>query len=168
MIRRERREPSFNLKRLPVDVDEGTPDTGDDLAYIVTGLFISPQTHTPACGISNNFGGHASNIYYEQHMDQAQFALNIQIKTANDLKAVLAKPDLITAIGTGVGVSSAHEIAHHYLLERFGMDNGSPNTYNGGDCDGLRNPLTYTGEGIIWEKQTHDALKKILGSGWHD
>ena len=69
------------------------------------------------------------------------------------------------AIGSGIGINAAHEMAHQFLLRTDGMS--SINTYNGLSCDGSTARWVYGLGPIRWEDTTGKALKDKLGAGWH-
>jgi len=94
------------------------------------------------------------------------------------------------AIGRGIGVSAAHEIAHHFLGHCCSMDsnpvspgefNPDPNnadpgargTYNATGCSANSDPSPWTGYwpnpkiDLHWEKPALDALG-CLGNKWRN
>jgi len=148
---------------LPVIADEGSPDTGDHRVNIVKGEHIEPPTGLPVCGLTGSFPPVSnSSVYYEQNMEQAQWAINVQISGPKDLKKALNRSDLFTAIGAGIGNNGAHEMAHQFLLNLSGMDDNSTNTYNGQGCNGSNSPWIYNGNDIHWGNMTFHALKKVV------
>src|SRR5271165_1131129 len=100
-------------------------------------------------------------------MGQAQWALPIQLFTAQDVQNALQQANLMKAIGAGIGNNAAHEIAQQFLGSASGMDDSSTNTYNGAGCDGSKAPWVYGIGTIHWENVTANALANKLGSGWH-
>jgi len=166
-------------KNWPVTVVEGTAGTGDHGAQVQT------STSSTDCGDTDPTQATQSTVYYECVMEQAEVALQVQINNAQSEATALQRQDLIQAIGSGIGNTAAHEIAHQFLLKCCSMDvkiSADPNaaaTYNQGDSDGDpstnvpdSDPATYTGYGkdgktsIHWENTTEQALAKCLGSGW--
>jgi IPT/TIG domain/Bacterial Ig-like domain (group 2)/Beta-propeller repeat/Galactose oxidase, central domain len=158
-----------------VVVEEGTPRTGDHRAVVLTDYSVCNGT----------IGVHESDIDYNCNMEQAQRALQVIINNSTDEAAALARPDLIRAIGSGIGNNSAHEIAHQFLGLCCGMDAStstdpsSAATYNNGDADGdpsptdpNSDPAPYTGFGkdhttpIHWEAKTKDALNLCLKTNY--
>ncbi len=171
-------------RQWPVVVVEGTPGTGDHQALVQT----SPPDQGLSCGSTNINVVHPvdSEVWYECNMEQAQVALQVAINNTQDETNALHRQDLIQAIGRGIGNTSAHEIAHQFLIKCCSMDvftsddPASAGTYNNGDADGDPNPqiinsdpAPYTGYGksgkpIFWEDSTKKALGNCLGKGWHD
>lgn len=100
-------------------------------------------------------------------MEEAQWALPIQLRTAQDVQNALLRADLINAIGAGIGNTAAHEIAHQFFLTASGMDDSSTHTYNGIGCDGENAPWQYGRGEIHWGSVTANAWKSTLGTGWH-
>jgi hypothetical protein len=115
-----------------------------------------------------------SQIDYINIMLEAQNALNIVINNAQDEAAAIGRPDLIDAIGSGIGNTAAHELAHQFLLECCDMDSNpsiatgsnpdptqaDPNargTYNAGGFSGKEDPSFWIGYwpnpkiGLHWE-----------------
>ncbi len=150
----------------PVSASEGTPNTGDNRAVVVDGLHFN--TDGESCGLSAPApGGHESNVYYLPHMEQAQWALPLQITTFQAAQVAVGTTDLMKAIGTGIGTTAAHETVHQFLENGSGMDDRSQNTYNGQGCRGDLSPWVYGFGPIQWEDVTATALKNSLGIGWH-
>jgi hypothetical protein len=144
----------------PVNGSEGSANTGDNRANVSTS---SPQS---LCGNSSPFpGSHDSQVFYTANMEQAQWALPIQLYTAQDVQNALNSVALMKAIGAGIGNNAAHEVAHQFLLAGYGMDDASTNTYNGQGCDGGRAPWVYGFGPISWESVTANALQSALGGG---
>jgi hypothetical protein len=150
-----------------------TTTSGQGSSCGFTNLDISPPT--------------TSVVAYECNMKEAQEALQVVIRNAQDEKAALNNLKLIQAIGRGIGSTAAHEIAHQFLAKCCSMDVlisddvNAAGTYNNGDADGDPSPQVvdsdpspYTGywkDGttpIKWESTTKAALTKCLGSGWKD
>ena len=175
----------------PVTVFEG--DTGGDRLVTVQTAAASGM----ACGNTPNISYRNSEVYYECVMKNAQFAVQARITNAQDEAVQVLRPDLIQAIGRGVGDTAAHEIAHQFLGPCCSMDvltSADPNaaaTYNNGsedgdsrptcspqlnhDCSPVNSePATYTGFGkdgrtaIHWEDTTRRVLHRCIGSGWVD
>jgi len=150
----------------PVSVSEGTPNDGDNRAVVVDG--IKSNNDGESCGLSAPApGGHESNVYYLPHMEQAQWALNLVIGTFQAVQQAVGNTALMEAIGTGIGTTAAHETAHQFLGDGWGMDDKSKNTYNGQGCRGDLSPWVYGFGPIQWEDVTATALKNKLGAGWH-
>jgi hypothetical protein len=156
-------------------VEEGAPRTGDHRAVV----------HTSFSVCNGTVGVVESDIDYECNVEQAQNALQVMIHNAAEEASALANPDLIRAIGRGIGNNSAHEIAHQFLVLCCGMDaltSVDPNsaaTYNNGDVEGDPSPAVvdsdpapYTGYGkdkktpIHWEDNTKKALNACLSTNY--
>jgi hypothetical protein len=177
-------QQAYKQNQWSVVVVEGTPNTGDHQAVVQT----TSTNQGPSCGSTNITVANPkdSEVWYECNMEQAQWALQISINTAQDESNALTRQDLIQAIGRGIGNTAAHEIAHQFLLLCCSMDvlisddSDAAGTYNNGSADGDANPLVinsdpapYTGYGkdgtpIHWENSTKSALDKCLGSAWTD
>src|SRR2546423_14330084 len=73
-----------------------------------------------------------SQVDYSMNMANAQSALQISITNTNDETTALQNMALIQAIGTGIGNSAAHEIAHQFLGSCCDMDSNplGPGTFN--------------------------------------
>jgi hypothetical protein len=104
-------------------------------------------------------------VFYRADMEGAQWALPIVLTSAQGVQNALDRKDLMKAIGAGIGNNAAHELAHQFLLYRYGMDDQSTSTYNSKDCEGDKAPWVYGFEPIHWGTVTAEALKKALGSG---
>jgi hypothetical protein len=157
-----------NYPSTVLDVNEGTANTGDHSATVVDGYSFDGTRSMNRCGLTTpSYAANDSNIYYQANMEQAQWALPIVLNTAQDVQNALGRADLMKAIGTGIGNNAAHEIAHQFLLELYGMDDNSKNTYNGQGCNGATASWTYGIGSIQWESVTANALKNALGAGWH-
>jgi len=126
---------------LPVTVFEGSANTGDAQALVMNHQNLSSHTYSagvtppkPNRGISppTDFTNQISQIDYINLMYEAQFALSIVINNAQDEATALARADLIQAIGRSVGNTSAHEVAHQFLLQCCDMDSlpKDPSTSN--------------------------------------
>lgn len=145
----------------PVNADEGRPDTGDHRVNVIDGQDINHP-----CGRSDNLPGRTfSEVFYLMAMEQAQWALPIGLVNAQDVQNALGRGDLMKAIGAGIGNNAAHELVHQFLLDHYGMDNSSTNTYNGRDCNGATARWVYGIGPIRWEDVTANALKNSLGAG---
>jgi hypothetical protein len=158
---------AFDKFPVTVNVTEGATGTGDHRANVVDGDKFDVKEY---CGVTAPLPGiTVSTVYYRKHMEMAQFALPITLITAQDVQNALARPDLMKAIGTGIGNTAAHEIGHQFFLDRNGMEDASTGTYNGAaGCD----PRTAGGYDygfgtITWEAVTFNAWKSALGAGWH-
>jgi hypothetical protein len=150
----------------PVSVSEGAPNTGDNRVLVVDGTYIGSKGES--CGISAPVaGGHESNVYYLTVMEQAQWALPLVMTTFQQVQNAVGRADLMKAIGTGIGNSAAHELAHQFLGDGFGMEDNSKNTYNSGGCRGDLDPWTFGFGPIQWENVTANALSSQFGGGWH-
>ena len=147
----------------PVNASEGSDGTGDHRVKVIDGYDINnPCGRTvPLPGIKT------SDVFYLASMEQAQWALPILLTTSQDVQNALGRLDLMKAIGTGIGENAAHEVGHQFLLGSSGMDDNSTNTYNSKGCDGDRAPWVYGKGPVNWEDVTQQALKNILGTGWH-
>jgi hypothetical protein len=114
--------------------------------------------------------------------------MQVPIQNAQQRDQVLSqRPDLLFAIGRGIGVSAAHEVAHQFLINCCDMD-ADPETdplargaYNAKGCSGAIDPSPWTGfwaspEIILhWESNTAEgvdaqrALQQCLSKGqWSD
>lgn len=103
------------------------------------------------------------------NMEQAQWALQLVLKTPQDVQNALGNIALMNAIGTGIGNNAAHEIGHQFFgATGAGMDDGSKNTYNGQGCSGQTAPWVYGIGPVSWEDVTANAWQKTLAGGWHD
>jgi hypothetical protein len=150
-----------------VNVSEGSPNTGDNQARVLDGISLSP-TAGQNCGETSPFpGSHSSRVYYRASMEQAQWALPVVLTTPADVQNALNRSDLMKAIGTGIGNTAAHEIAHQFFLTGHGMDDSSTHTYNGQGCGGDTAPWAYGIGAIDWEAVTAQAWTSILKRGWH-
>lgn len=150
----------------PVDASEGRANTGDNRANVQN--LYSFNQDGESCGLSSGLpGSHDSNVYYLANMEQAQWALPVQLYTAQDVQNALNSVALMKAIGSGVGNNAAHEIGHQFFLAGYGMDDASTSTYNGKGCDGEIAPWVYGFGPISWESLTANAWQSALGGGWH-
>jgi hypothetical protein len=149
----------------PVNVTEGRPNTSHHRATVVDGYFVNPEG-LRCCGYTSFVLPITdSNIYYQTIMEQAQWALPIVITTPQQTQATLARADLFSAIGAGIGNTAAHEIAHHFFVSGSALDDSSTHTYNGRNCEGEEAPWNYGRGPIQWGPVTADALKQRLGTG---
>ena len=143
------------------------------------------------CGASQivNSGKWVHEADYARNMTEAQPAFQIVINNATDETTVLAtRLDMLQGIGRGLGVTSAHEIAHQFV-DRPPMDN-DPNTdfaargtYNATGCNGGNDPSPWIGYWpaglgvpnniplnnipLHWEPPALSALIVALQAGWH-
>lgn len=171
-------------KDFPVAVYEGAPGARADIVERVKNH--DRDTGIPGCGQQD---GRLGRIGYVKHMEEAQRALNIPITSASQLQAVLStRSDLISAIGTGIGVASAHEAAHSFLSLCCSMhtnpttDPGARAAYNASSCDGVIDPSQWLGYWpanypppqvnprieIHWQPAAKVALGQCLGTGWKE
>jgi hypothetical protein len=103
------------------------------------------------------------------NMEQAQWALPLVLRTAQDVQSALSSTALMNAIGTGIGNNAAHEIGHQFFGRAgTGMDDSSTHTYNGQGCQGDVAPWVYGTGPIGWEGVTANAWKNRLSGGWHN
>jgi hypothetical protein len=158
---------ALKLAFVPYNVHVGTGGRGTNTLFIVGQVpKWDAQTAGPPCGITAIAGfSESSTLYYIMHMEQAQWALNLQTATPT--------PSLLQSIGEGIGNNGAHEIAHQ-LKSRSGqlvagMDDNSTDTYNSGGCNGRKAPWVFTGVGtdgttpIHWGTSSDQSLTNILG-----
>jgi hypothetical protein len=149
-----------------VNVSEGTPGTGDNYAYVSDGY--GANGYADSCGWTADSARTDSKVFYGENMSQAQWALQIVLKTAQDVTNALGRADLMKAIGTGIGNTSAHEIGHQFFgATGSGMHDGSTNTYNGVFCSGEAAPWGYGVGPINWEAVTANAWTQVLSGGGH-
>jgi len=128
-----------------VVVVEGAPSTGDHQAVVQT----NSAGQGDSCGSTdiNVPVPVDGEVCYECNMREAQIALQVQINNAQDEANALKRPEVVQAIGRGIGNNAAHEIAHQFLVKCCGMDvliSSDPSaagTYNNGDADADPNPL---------------------------
>lgn len=147
--------------KYPVNASEGRPDSGDHRVNVIDGYNLAHP-----CGQSDNTPGKTvSEVFYGYNMQQAQWALPIELTTAQDVTNALNNRSLMKAIGSGIGNNAAHEMAHQFLLGASGMDDSSTNTYNGLACEGDTAAWVYGIGPIQWEEVTATALKNALGAG---
>ena len=153
--------------KYPVTVGEvSKPTDGDHRANVVDGQ-DSDGHGTQYCGETTPVRpNHDSKVFYWINMEYAQWALPITLITPADVSNALQNANLMKAIGAGIGNTGAHELAHQFLLDTFGMEDSSSNTYNGVECRGWLAPWLYGVGAIGWEPMTADALKAALGAGW--
>jgi hypothetical protein len=147
-----------------VDVSEGRTGTGDHQVNVIDGYSLASP-----CGQTQNYPSITfSDVFYLAAMENAQWALGIVLKTPQDVQNALGSMRLMDAIGAGIGNNAAHELAHQFLLKKYGMDDSSTNTYNGADCNGATAPWVYGIGPINWEGVAAGALKNSLGTGYHE
>jgi hypothetical protein len=153
----------------PVAVSEGSPNTGDHRANVLNGFEIGPGG-TPVCGATDNQGVTSSRVYYQLHMENAQWALPITLRNLQDVQNALSNVILMKAIGTGIGNTAAHELGHQFFVGS-GMEDNSTNTYNGKlGCDPAAagsGPWNYGFGPISWEAVTFTAWANALVGGYH-
>jgi hypothetical protein len=157
---------------------EGTPGTGDHRATV-----LNTQTlvaHSRSCGATNPNQPRESQVDYIVNMQNAQDALKVVINNSQDEAAALQRIDLLQAIGRGVGVTAAHELAHHFLFNCCAMDADpeqdplARGAYNATGCSGVLDPSPWTGfwpKPVIklhWEPATLRGLNECLSFGWRD
>jgi hypothetical protein len=155
---------------IAVELAEGSKDTGDHRAIVLDGAGFA--NGKALCGVTTPLPGITfSNIFYEMSMEMAQYALPITMTTAQDVQNALHNMSLITAIGTGIGNTSAHEIGHQFFGLSNGMEDGSLNTYNGAaGCVAFGGPTAGWNYGfgqISWEPVTANAWENALKAGFH-
>jgi outer membrane protein assembly factor BamB len=160
-------------------IAEGTAGTGDHRATVLNSQTL---VHTPACGATNSnvLQVRDSQVDYLMNMENAQVALRVTINNAEDESAALRRFDLLQAIGRGIGVTTAHEIAHHFLFACCSMDADpatdplARGTYNATGCSASTDPSPWTGfwpNPIIklhWEPPALRGLNECLNAGWQD
>jgi outer membrane protein assembly factor BamB len=149
----------------------GSGKQGTNTVYVV-GEDGGMENGANPCANTASTTAALSRAFYPTHMSQAQFALNIQTASSTPTQAVLL------AIGQGIGNNAAHEIAHqfsnyaHFTRKGYvvaDLDDSSLDTYNGGTCDGGKNPGIFTGvaaDGVTkihWETTAAQSLENILG-----
>jgi hypothetical protein len=165
---------------LPVTVTVVEGNKGDILTTVENHQNL---INKPDCGSSQLAvdGKWRHQVDYAMNMQGAQDAYHVVINNAQDETAVLAnRLDLIQAIGRGIGVTAAHELAHQFV-DKPPMDNNpatnpaARGTFNATGCNGLDDPSPWTGYWLPappiflhWEKPALDALGQALGKGWHD
>jgi hypothetical protein len=158
---------------VPVTVFEGQSG-GDGVVTIVNSI-----PGVQLCGDTNPNNPAQHQVDYSSNMEEAQAALQVTISNSQTEQTVLASDtSLFQAIGRGIGTSSAHEIAHQFLLACCDMDSNpqtDPNargTFNATGCNGLADPSPWTGYwpspviGLHWEAPALTALGQCLGKGW--
>jgi hypothetical protein len=170
---------------VPVTVVEGAPGTGDHRAIV---LDHQNLVNGSDCGATNPNVPHPSEsqVDYINNMENAQIALQVVINNAQDEANALNRHDLIQAIGRGIGVSAAHEIAHHFLFLCCDMDanpqsdTNARGTFNATGCYAPTDPSPWTGYwptpkiDLHWEDNgppfptALEGLGQCLGSGWRD
>jgi len=155
---------------------------GDVLAAVVDHQTLIPNS--PDCGATTQGtlnGKWSHQVDYSMNMIGAQNAYQVVINNAQDESTVLAqRPDVIRAIGRGLGASAAHEIAHRFLWKCCTMDSDPQSdpdargTFNATGCDGLTDPSPWTGYWpdpkilLHWEPPALNALGQCLNGGWRD
>lgn len=125
----------------PVTVFEGSANAAADAYALVMNHQNLSNSYDggdtpprPNRGISppTAFTNQMSQIDYINIMLEAQTALGIVINNAQDETTALNQQALMQAIGTGIGNTSAHEVAHQFLLSCCDMDSSplSPSNFN--------------------------------------
>lgn len=180
---------AYSSKQVNVNPFEGTQ--GDVVATVLNHETL--PSNVPDCGVSQlqNNGVWAHQVDYAMNMFGAQDAYQVVINNVQDERNVLANRfDMIRAIGRGLGVSAAHEVAHQFVdsvgpLGAPGLMDADPSTdsnprgtFNAGGCDGHwppngdpsswlgywpANPPIY----LHWEAPSLLQLGEALGGGWH-
>ena len=146
-----------------VSVSEGTPGTGDHRANVVNGHVFDDKRGMNAYGLTVPlFRSNDSSVFYQSHMEQAQWAMPLVLRTLVDTQSAATNAWYMKAIGTGIGNTAAHEIAHQFLLDTSGMDDTSLNTYNGAGGSGDRQPWLFGFGTIQWSGVTAAALRSEL------
>ena len=160
-------------------IAEGTSGTGDHRATVMNSQTL---VHAATCGATNSnvVQVRDSQVDYLMNMQNAQDALKVVINNSQDEANALKRIDLLQAIGRGIGVTAAHEIAHHFLFLCCAMDadpGSDPlarGTYNATGCSGSIDPSPWTGFWpnpvirIHWEPATLRGLNECLSAGWRD
>jgi uncharacterized protein affecting Mg2+/Co2+ transport len=171
--------------RYPVTVFEG--ERADVVVRVVNQAGMTDNWGKPSppgeCGVSgvpNPLNGSWDfQVDYTLNLAGAQEAYKIPINNAQDEAAVVAgRPDLIQAIGRGIGVAAAHEAAHKFLGACCGMDAdpgkdpAARGTFNAGGCSGTLDPSPWTGYWpnpilyLKWEPSAESALGQCLNRGY--
>jgi hypothetical protein len=161
---------------VPVKVVEGTK--GDVLTTVLNSQNL---VNAPDCGSSmlanNRIWQH--QVDYLMNMLNAQTAYNVDPKSAQEESVLLAnRLDVIRAIGRGLGVSAAHEIAHQFvdappMDDNPATDSAARGTFNATGCNASTDPSPWTGYWPVpviflhWEPSASSALGQALGGGWH-
>ena len=161
---------------VPVRVVEGSK--GDVLTTVLNQQNLASK---PDCGSSllaiNGIWLH--QVDYTMNMLNAQGAYNVDPKSAQAESALFAnRLDVIRAIGRGLGVSAAHEIAHQFvdtslMDENPATDPAARGTFNATGCNPSTDPSPWTGYWPVpviflhWEPSALTALGQALGGGWH-
>ena len=173
---------------LPVRVVEGT--VGDVQATVVNAQNLN---NSGICGASDfraDVWRHQAS--YVNNMLAAQQAYKVIITSAQAEQTFLASPfglNVIRALGRGLGVIAAHEIAHQFVSETNALGGGlmdadptnDPNargTFNATGCNGswppLGDPSPWLGYWpsdppifLHWEPPSLRSLTQSLGPAWH-
>jgi hypothetical protein len=129
---------------------------------------VGQNNASGTCGGTASLSFSASVVYYPVNSTEAQYALN---ETAGN-----PTPELLAALGQGIGNNAAHEIAHELvnagstsgkIVNLMDLDDSSQDTYNGADCSGSNAPWVYTGTSggvpIHWEKDAATSLSNVFG-----
>jgi hypothetical protein len=160
---------------VPVNVSEGTPDTGDARVTVLDHPTLPNAGRYGAT--DTNFD--ISQVDYINNMLDGQFVYNIVINNAQgEAKALQKRTDYVQAIGRAIGNTAAHEIAHQFLVQCCDMDadpTEDPNargTFNSVGNGPFKDPSFWTGywpNPIIylhWEAPALTGLGQCLGRGW--
>jgi hypothetical protein len=128
-------------------VDVGMGHQGTNTVYVSMGKY-EPEPGTCAAGYTQQLWTDHSLVYYECNMTGAQAINSGTLSTAT-----------LTAIGTGIGNTAAHELGHQFSLPQ--MDDQTIRTYN---SDILNDATRYDGSPRTWESGADARLKQILGT----
>ncbi len=171
---------------VPVVVFEGTSG-GDNLILVLN----EEEEKPPGCGVtlttkvSPTAFALVSEIGYVRDMEEAQEALQLVIKNAQDEQAALTDPRVAQGIARGIGNIAAHEVAHQFLKGCCAMDANpyvdpdAKGTFNATGCNGRwppsGDPSPWLGYWpgspnvlLHWEQPALDALGECLAGGYRD
>jgi hypothetical protein len=100
-------------------------------------------------------------------MDEAQWALNLQNTDLSKKRGTPKFQQLLQDIGSGIGNTGAHEIAHQWLDVACGMNDHDPNKLGVYDGGNPTDPTFYTGVGpsgepIHWSLPTAKRLTERI------
>jgi hypothetical protein len=168
---------------MPVNIVEGTQHVvgahdGDSFTTVVNEDIDLESP--PGCGATSSLNPqYLRQVGYVRNVIEAQDATGISFGSASQAAAALrSRPDLINAIGRGIGHIAAHEIAHQFLVRCCGMDAdpstdlAARGTINATGCNGKTDPSPWTGYwpspriDLHWEPVTLDALTQCLSGGF--
>ena len=172
---------------VPVRVVEGT--VGDVQATVVNAQNLNS---TGICGASLHKGLWQHQASYVNNMLQVQDAYQVVITSAQAEQTFLASDfglRVIRALGRGLGVTAAHEIAHQFVSDTGALGGGlmdanpyedpdARGTFNAKGCSGSWPPkgdpspwLGYWPSDppifLHWEAPALRYLTDALGKGWH-